>query len=48
MLIFYLPVAISGFFVFAKNTSNNIIDNMDDNWMKTTTLILITGHLLTV
>lgn len=47
MLLFYLPVAIGGLVVFGKFTQNNIIDNLDENWIKTTILILITGHLLT-
>ena len=47
MLIFYVPVALSGFFVYGMNTQDNIIDNLDNNWLKTATLILITGHLLT-
>lgn len=47
MLGFYLPVAIGGFLVFAANTQSNIINNLKDNWIRTTILILITGHLLT-
>ena len=46
MLIFYLPVAIGGFLVYGKTTQNNIIDNLDENWLKTTILVLITLHLL--
>ena len=38
MLAFYLPVAISGFLVYGMKTENNIIDNLDDNWIKTTIL----------
>ena len=38
MLIFYLPVAIGGFLVYGFKTQNNIIDNLDDNWIKTTIL----------
>jgi vesicular inhibitory amino acid transporter len=47
MLVFYIPVAMSGFIVFASHTKQNIIDNMDDNWIKTTIIVLITGHVLT-
>lgn len=47
MLIFYLPVAIGGYLVFGQNTQENIIDDMDDNWIKTTIIVLITGHVLT-
>lgn len=47
MLIFYLPVAIGGYVVFAKHTKDNIIDNMDDDWVKTAIIVLITGHVLT-
>lgn len=47
MLIFYLPVAIGGYLVFAKHTSENIIDDMKDGWIKTTIIVLITGHVLT-
>jgi vesicular inhibitory amino acid transporter len=47
MLLFYLPVAIGGFIVFAGNTHNIIIDNLNKNWISTTILVLITGHLLT-
>lgn len=47
MLVFYLPVGIGGLVVFARLTKDNIIDNLDKNWIKTTILILITGHLLT-
>jgi hypothetical protein len=38
MLAFYLPVAVSGFLVYGMKTENNIIDNLDDNWIKTTIL----------
>lgn len=47
MLVFYLPVAIGGFLVFGKNTKSNIIASLEDNWIKKTILVLITGHLLT-
>ncbi len=47
MLLFYLPVAIGGFIVFGGNTQNIIIDNLKKNWINTTILVLITGHLLT-
>ena len=47
MLVFYLPVSIGGFLAFGAKTQNNIIDNLDKNWINTTILILITGHLLT-
>ena len=47
MLIFYLPVSITGFVVYGYDTQSNIIDNLNDNWIKTTIYILITGHLLT-
>ena len=47
MLIFYLPVSITGFVVYGDHTQDNIIDNLKDNWLRTTILILITGHLLT-
>lgn len=47
MLIFYLPVAIGGYIVYGENTKNNIIESLNDNWLKTVVIILITGHLLT-
>jgi vesicular inhibitory amino acid transporter len=47
MLVFYLPVAIGGFIVFGGKTQNIIIDNLNKNWINTTILVLITGHLLT-
>lgn len=47
MLMFYLPVGIGGLIVFAGLTKDNIIENLDDNWIKTSILVLITGHLLT-
>lgn len=47
MLLFYLPVAIGGLVVFGHLTKDNIIDNLDHNWIRTSILVLITGHLLT-
>ena len=47
MLIFYLPVSITGFVVYGEKTHSNIIDDLNDNWIKTFIYILITGHLLT-
>ena len=47
MLFFYLPVAIGCFIAFGYQIKDNIIGNLDDNWLKTTVLVLITGHLLT-
>lgn len=47
MILFYVPVGIGGLVVFAKLTKDNIIDNLEENWIRTTILILITGHLLT-
>jgi vesicular inhibitory amino acid transporter len=47
MLLFYLPVAIGGFLVFGSNLKSNIINNLQNNWIRTTILVLITGHLLT-
>jgi vesicular inhibitory amino acid transporter len=46
MILFYLPVAVAGFVVFGKHAENNVIENMDKNWLRTTTIVLITGHLL--
>jgi solute carrier family 32 (vesicular inhibitory amino acid transporter) len=46
MLIFYLPVAIGGFIVFSTELSDNIIDKLDNNWIKTVVIVLITGHIL--
>lgn len=46
MLLFYLPVAIGSFIVFSTKLNDNVIDNLDDNWIKTVVLVLITGHLL--
>lgn len=46
MLFFYLPVAIGGFVVFSTTLKDNIIDNLEQNWIKTVVLVLITGHLL--
>ena len=46
MLVFYMPVAIIAFVVFANKTEANVIENLDKNWINTTILILITGHLL--
>jgi vesicular inhibitory amino acid transporter len=47
MLVFYIPVSITGFIVYGQFTKDNIIDNLDDDWLKVSALILITGHLLT-
>ena len=47
MLLFYLPVACGGYLVFAKGTKENIIENMDSNWLKPAIIVLITGHVLT-
>lgn len=47
LLILYLPVAIVGFSVFGSNTNDNIIHNLNDNWLKIVVIVLITGHLLT-
>jgi solute carrier family 32 (vesicular inhibitory amino acid transporter) len=47
MLIFYVPVALGGFLVFGTNIKDNVIANMDSNWLKTSVIILITGHLFT-
>jgi vesicular inhibitory amino acid transporter len=47
MLAFYLPVCIGGFVVYGHIIKDNITDNLNPNWIKTTILILITGHLLT-
>ena len=47
MLLFYMPVGIGCFVVFGNTVKDNIINNLDDNWLKTSVLILITGHLLT-
>jgi vesicular inhibitory amino acid transporter len=46
MLIFYLPVAIGGFIVFSTELPDNIIDKLDNNWIKTVVIVLITGHIL--
>jgi len=46
MLIFYLPVAIAGFIVFSTKLQDNIIDSLDNNWIKTVVIVLITGHIL--
>lgn len=46
MLIFYLPVAIGGFVAFGSNLKENIIGNLENNWIKTTVIVLITGHIL--
>jgi vesicular inhibitory amino acid transporter len=46
MLIFYLPVAIAGYVTFGSNLLNNIINNLENNWIKTTVIVLITGHIL--
>ena len=47
MILFYLPVAIAGFVVYSNTLSDNITENLNGNWIKTTILVLITGHLLT-
>lgn len=47
MLIMYFPVSVAGYMVFGKDTPNNIIAKLNDNWLKITATILITGHLLT-
>jgi vesicular inhibitory amino acid transporter len=47
MLFFYLPVGIGCFIVFGNKVKDNIINNLENNWLKTTVLVLITGHLLT-
>ena len=47
MIAFYLPVCISAFLVYGNLIQSNITDNLESNWIKTTILILITGHLLT-
>ena len=47
MLLFYLPVGIGCFVIFGDEIKDNIINNLKDNWLKKTVLVLITGHLLT-
>lgn len=47
MLALYLPVCIGAFVVYGHIIKDNITDNLNSNWIKTTILILITGHLLT-
>jgi vesicular inhibitory amino acid transporter len=47
MLFFYLPVGIGCFVVFGGTIKDNIINNLNDTWLKTTVQVLITGHLLT-
>lgn len=45
--MFYLPVCISAFVVYGDIIKDNITDNLSNNWIKTTILVLITGHLIT-
>jgi vesicular inhibitory amino acid transporter len=45
--VYALPVALGGFIVFGRHTETNIIQNMEKNWLKTTTIILIIGHPMT-
>lgn len=47
MILFYLPVCIGAFVVYGEAIQDNITDNLQANWIKTTIVILITGHLLT-
>lgn len=47
MLLFYLPVAVGGYLAFGHGTQENIIDDMEKGWIKTTIIVLITGHVLT-
>lgn len=47
MLAFYLPVGIGCYLVYGKSLKDNVIENLNNNWLKKATIVLITGHLLT-
>jgi vesicular inhibitory amino acid transporter len=47
MFVLYMPVSIVGFQVFGYKVKDNIIENLDENWLRTVSLVLITGHVLT-
>ena len=47
LLIFYLPVSVTGFIVYGSNVDDNILANLPENFFRYAVEILITGHLFT-
>jgi vesicular inhibitory amino acid transporter len=47
LLIFYLPVSITGYVVYGSKVADNILANLPENFFRYAIEILITGHLAT-
>nr|WOE90273.1 amino acid transporter AVT1C-like protein [Scolopendra mutilans] len=45
LLIMYLPVAVSGFFIFGSSVSDNIVKSVTGGFFQTATIILLCLHM---
>ncbi len=46
LLALYMPLSMSGYFVYGDNVNANILQTLSEGWMRTTVEILITLHLI--
>lgn len=45
-MFLYLPVAVAGYYGFGNGACSNITDCLQIEWIKTTTTILVTAHVI--